>query len=138
MPTVAKNINFPRSLWGEMLFAAVYISNRSPDAALHGAAPYSKMRGKEVDMTGLQTSGPGRSYTSRYIRPRWGIKRRKSSYADSAYTAGLFVPTTPKRGSSRKAGAPRSSKLRRASGERKKTIGTMASLRKASAPKTLR
>ena len=52
-----KDGNFLPNLWGEMFFAAFYISNRSPNAALHSATPYSKMHGKEADMTGLRTIG---------------------------------------------------------------------------------
>lgn len=39
------------------MLAAVYTSDRSPHAALHGAAPYPKMHGKGADMTGLHAIG---------------------------------------------------------------------------------
>lgn len=40
-----KDGNIPPNLWGEMFFAAVYNSNRSLHAALHGATSYFKMHG---------------------------------------------------------------------------------------------
>ena len=52
-----KDGRFPRSLWGELLLTAVYICNRSPHSALGGATPFSKMHGKEADLTGLRVIG---------------------------------------------------------------------------------
>ena len=36
--------NFPPSLWGELIFTAAYLSNRSPHSALGGATSYFRMR----------------------------------------------------------------------------------------------
>lgn len=48
---------FPSTLWGELMLTAVYLSNRSPHAALGGATPYFKMYGKEADLSGLRVIG---------------------------------------------------------------------------------
>ncbi len=52
-----KDGNFPPTLWGEMFFTAVFISNRSPHAALGGTTPYFKMYNKEADMSILRAIG---------------------------------------------------------------------------------
>ncbi|CAN0317868.1 unnamed protein product, partial [Scytosiphon promiscuus] len=52
-----KDGNFPRNMWGELFFTAVYLSNRSPHAALGGATPFSKMHGKEAVMSDLRAIG---------------------------------------------------------------------------------
>ncbi|CAN0087260.1 unnamed protein product, partial [Laminaria digitata] len=40
-----------------MFFSAVYISNRSPHSALHGARPHLKMHKKEAGMTDPRAIG---------------------------------------------------------------------------------
>ena len=50
-----KDGNFPPSLWGELIFTAAYLSNRSPHSALGGATPYFRMQNKEADLSGLRT-----------------------------------------------------------------------------------
>ena len=52
-----KDGRFPSSLWGELLLTAVYLCNRSPHSALGGATPFSKMYGKNADMTALRVVG---------------------------------------------------------------------------------
>ena len=52
-----KDGNFPPSLWGELIFAAAYLSNRSPHSALGGATPYSRMHNKDTDLSGLRALG---------------------------------------------------------------------------------
>ena len=52
-----KDGRFPSSLWGELLLTAVYLCNRSPHSALGGATPFSKLYGKDADMTALRVIG---------------------------------------------------------------------------------
>ena len=52
-----KDGNFPPSLWGELIFTAAYLSNRSPHSALGGATPYFRMYDKEADLSGLRAIG---------------------------------------------------------------------------------
>ena len=54
---VLKDGNFPDNMWGELFFTAVYLSNRSPHAALGGATPFSKMHNKEADIFVLRVIG---------------------------------------------------------------------------------
>ena len=49
--------NFPPSLWGELIFTAVYLSNRSPHSALGGPTQYFRMHNKEADLSGLRAIG---------------------------------------------------------------------------------
>ena len=49
--------NFPLNLWGEMFFTAVYLFNRSPQSALAGATPFSRMNGKEAVMSDIRAIG---------------------------------------------------------------------------------
>ena len=48
---------FPPSLWGELIFKAAYLSNRSPHSALGGATPYFRMHHKEADLSRLRAIG---------------------------------------------------------------------------------
>ena len=52
-----KDGNFPPSLWGELIFTAAYLFNRSPHSTLGGATPYFRMHNNEVDLSGLQSIG---------------------------------------------------------------------------------
>ena len=52
-----KDGNFPPSLWGELIFTATYLSNRSRHSVLGGATPYFRMRTKEADLSGLRAIG---------------------------------------------------------------------------------
>ena len=52
-----KDGNFPPSLWGELIFTAAYLPNRSPHSALGGATPYFRMHNKEADVSGLRAIG---------------------------------------------------------------------------------
>ena len=52
-----KNGNFLPSLWGEPIFTAAYLSNRSPHLALGGATPNFRMHNKEADFLGLRAIG---------------------------------------------------------------------------------
>ena len=54
---VLKNGKFPPSLWGEMLFTAVFIRNRSLHSTLGGISPYLKMYNEEEDTTILRAIG---------------------------------------------------------------------------------
>ena len=47
---VMKDGSFPPSLWGELIFTAAYLSNRSPHSALGGAMPYFRMHNKKADL----------------------------------------------------------------------------------------
>ena len=44
--------DFPPFMWGELMFTATYLANRSPHSTLEGATPYSKMHNLEPDLTG--------------------------------------------------------------------------------------
>ena len=52
-----ENGNFPPSLWGELIFMAAYLSNRSSHSALGGATSYFRMDNKEKDLSGLRAIG---------------------------------------------------------------------------------
>ena len=52
-----KDGDFPPFMWGELMFTASYLANRSPHSTLEGATPYSKMHNLEPDLTGLRTIG---------------------------------------------------------------------------------
>ena len=52
-----KDGHFPPSLWGDLIFTAAYLSNRSPHSALGGATPYFRMHNKEADLSGLRAIG---------------------------------------------------------------------------------
>ena len=52
-----KDGDFPPFMWGELMFTATYLANRSPHSTLEGATPYSKMHNLEPDLTGLRTIG---------------------------------------------------------------------------------
>ena len=52
-----KDGNFPRNLWGELFFTAVYLANRSPHSALGGTTPFSRMHGKEAVLSDLRAIG---------------------------------------------------------------------------------
>ena len=52
-----KDGNFPRNIWGELFYAAVHLCNKSPHSALRGATPFSKMYGREADLSGLRAIG---------------------------------------------------------------------------------
>ena len=49
-----KDGNSPPSLWGELIFTAAYLSNRSPHSVLGGATPYFRVHNKGVDLSGLR------------------------------------------------------------------------------------
>ena len=51
---LVKDGNFPPSLWGELIFTAAYLSNRSSHSALEEATPYFRMHNKEADLSGLR------------------------------------------------------------------------------------
>ena len=52
-----KDGDFPPFMWGELMFTATYLTNRSPHSTLEGATPYSKMHNLEPDLTGLRAIG---------------------------------------------------------------------------------
>ena len=52
-----KDGDFPPFMWGELMFTARYLANRSPHSTLEGATPYSKMHNLEPDLTGLRAIG---------------------------------------------------------------------------------
>ena len=54
---LVKDGNFPPSLWGELIFTAAYLSNRSPHSALGGTTPYFRMHNSEADLSGLRAIG---------------------------------------------------------------------------------
>ena len=47
----------PKFLWGEICETAVFLINRSPHRALEGNTPYSRLFGKEADLSGLRAIG---------------------------------------------------------------------------------
>ena len=49
--------DFPSFMWGELMFTATYLANRSPHSTLEGATPYSIMHNLEPDLTGLRAIG---------------------------------------------------------------------------------
>ena len=52
-----KDGDVPPFMWGELMFTATYLANRSPHSTLEGATPYSKMHNLEPDLTGLRAIG---------------------------------------------------------------------------------
>ena len=52
-----KDGNFPPLLWGELIFTAAYLSNRSHYSALGGAMPYFLIHNEEADLSGLRAIG---------------------------------------------------------------------------------
>ena len=52
-----KDEDFPPFMWGELMYTATYLANRSPHSTLEGATPYSKMHNLEPDLTGLRAIG---------------------------------------------------------------------------------
>ena len=52
-----KDGDFPPFMWGELMFTATYLANRTPHSTLEGATPYSKMHNLEPDLTGLRAIG---------------------------------------------------------------------------------
>ena len=52
-----KDGDFPPFMWGELMFTATYLANRSPHSTLEGATPYSEMHNLEPDLTGLRAIG---------------------------------------------------------------------------------
>ena len=56
-PCLMKDGNFPPSLWGELIFTAAYLYNRSHHSALGGATPYFRMHNKKADLSGLRPIG---------------------------------------------------------------------------------
>lgn len=49
--------NLPKFLWGELLHTAVYLSNRSPHAALNNGTPYKALYGKDAFLGNLRVIG---------------------------------------------------------------------------------
>ena len=49
--------NLPKFLWGELLNTAVYLSNRSPHAALNNGTPYKALYGKDAFLGDLRVIG---------------------------------------------------------------------------------
>ena len=92
-----KDGNFPPSLWGELIFTAAYLSNRSPHSALGGATLYFRMHNKEASSRDCEPSEPEHSPTARPIRGSWTTGRSKESCADLVKTAGLTGSTTQPR-----------------------------------------
>ena len=65
-----KDGDFPPFMWGELMFTATYLANRSPHSTLGGATPYSKMHNLEPDLSGLRAIGArafvhGETYTKK-------------------------------------------------------------------------
>ena len=44
-------------LWGELMFTAPYLANRTPHSALNMGTPYKALRGKEATLQHLKTIG---------------------------------------------------------------------------------
>ena len=61
-----KDGDFPPFMWGELMFTATYLANRSPHSTLEGATPCSKMHNLEPDLTGLRAIG-ARAFVHREI-----------------------------------------------------------------------
>ena len=47
----------PTFLWGELMFTAAYLANRTPHSALNMVNPYKALRGKEATVQHLRTIG---------------------------------------------------------------------------------
>ena len=47
----------PSILWGELIHRAVYLSNRTPHAALHNGTPYKALYGKDAHLRHLRVVG---------------------------------------------------------------------------------
>jgi len=68
--------NFPKFMWGKLLFTAAYIANRSPHSSLGGQTPYFKLHNKHADLSFLRAIG-SRSvvctevYTSKFEDKAW-------------------------------------------------------------------
>ena len=52
-----KDGDFPPFMWGELMFTATYLANRSPHSTLEEATPYPQMHNLEPDLTGLRAIG---------------------------------------------------------------------------------
>ena len=99
-----KDGNFLPSLWGELIFTAVYLSNRLPHSALGGVTPYFRMRNtRRQTSRDYEPSEPEHSSAARPIRGSWTTGRSKESCADSVKTAGPTGSTTQPRARSWKA-----------------------------------
>lgn len=47
----------PKFLWGELMFTAAYLANRTPHSALNMGTPYKALHGKEATLQHLRTIG---------------------------------------------------------------------------------
>lgn len=88
---------FPKSLWGELLFTAAYIANRSPHSTLGGDTPYFRLYGKHADLSALRVIG-SRSfvhtevYTSKFEDKAWeGIL---CGYSTTSKSYRVYNPST--------------------------------------------
>ena len=52
-----KDGNFPPNMWGEVIFTAVHLTNRSPLSALGERTRFFKIHGKEADLSALRAIG---------------------------------------------------------------------------------
>ena len=116
-----KNSIFPPNLWGEMFFAAVYISNRSPHAALHSTTPYFKMHGEEADMTGLLAIGATAFvHVETNTTTKIGDKAREEKLCGFSPNSTSYRIYNAEKGTVVEAGTSRSWKLCKVFGECKK------------------
>ena len=90
-----KDGNFPPSLWGELIFTAAYLSNRSPHSALRGATPYFRMHNKEADLSGRRAIGV-RAFVHRKAYTRkpddWAFKGKLCGFSQDSRAYRIYNP----------------------------------------------
>ena len=89
--------NFPKFMWGELLFTAAYIANRSPHSSLGGQTPYFKLHNKHADLSFLRAIG-SRSfvhtevYTSKFEDKAW--EGMLCGYSTNSKAYRVYNPST--------------------------------------------
>ena len=90
-----KDGNFLPSLWGELLFTAAYLSNRSPHPALGGATPYTKgCTTRRQTSRDCEPSEPEHSFTARPIRGSWttGLRGKLCGFSQDSRAYRIYNP----------------------------------------------
>ena len=82
-----KDGDFPPFMWGELVFTATYLANRSPHSTLKRATPYSKMHNLERTSRAWAPSEPEHSSTVRLTPRSWKTGPSRENCADTATTA---------------------------------------------------
>ena len=87
----------PSLLWEELMHTAVYLSNRTPHAALHNWTPCKALYGKDAHLAHLRVVG-ARAFVHGERTPKsWKAVRGKDGWWAAAWTANLTVSTTLRR-----------------------------------------